>query len=55
MKPTFFKSEKVSDVIKLTSRRDKLGNIHYYVEYDGDRYCRFKHLSSAIDFVESNF
>ena len=55
MKPTLFKCEKVDDVIKLTSRRDKLGNIYYFVEFDGDRYSRFKHMSSAIDFIESNF
>lgn len=41
-------------ILKLSTRVDKSGNVFFCVEYDGD-YCTFSHLSSALDFINSNF
>lgn len=57
--PTFYNSEEHSQDLVLSTRSDKLGNIYHYVEYrnsDGSKdYARFEHLSSALDFIHSNF
>lgn len=37
------------------NRNDKEGNTFYYVMYDTDKYVRFKHFSSVVDFISSNF
>lgn len=57
-KPIKFKSDLISTIITIESRQSRLGDIFYYVEYtfENQRFGHaFKHLSSAIDFVQSNF
>lgn len=56
--PTLYNSEEEDKLLILSTRRDKVGNIFYYVEYvsDGSNdYVRFEHLSSALDFIHSYF
>lgn len=57
--PKLFNSEEVTQELKLSTRCDKLGNIFYCVEFndnDGNRdYATFQHLSSSLDFIQSNF
>lgn len=57
--PTFYNSELEQIELTLITCSDKLGNIHHYVEYfnnDGSKdYASFKNLSSALDFIHSNF
>lgn len=57
--PLFYKTEEVKQDITLTTRRDKLGNVFHVVEYvdnhDKSDYAFFTHLSSALDFIQSNF
>lgn len=59
MRPTNFKyrSELLHPVLTIECRQDRLGNIFYYVTFTSDREMSFafKHMSSAIDFVQSNF
>lgn len=57
--PTLFNSTEQEKLLTLSTRTDKLGNVYHYVEYsnnDGSQdYARFQHLSSALDFIHSNF
>lgn len=52
--PRKYNSEETEVIIKLTSRCDKLGNSFYMVEYGSD-YAAFSHMSSALDFIQTNF
>ena len=56
--PLFYKtSEECKDLV-LTTRSDKAGNIFHCVEFEnGDKhdYAMFKNLSSALDFIQTNF
>lgn len=55
---TLYNSELVDTKLTLETRSDKLGNIFHFVTFqDGESkdYARFKHLSSALDFISSNF
>ena len=49
-----YNSEERDCIVKLTSRSDKSGNIFFCVQYQDD-YATFSHLSSALDFINSNF
>lgn len=57
--PMKFKTEELSEVLCLSIRRDKLGNIYHCVDYVNANgtsdYVMFSHLSSALDFIYSNF
>lgn len=57
--PSLYSSEIKEELLTLSTRCDKLGNIYHYVEYqnnDGSPgYARFSNLSSAMDFISSNF
>lgn len=57
--PKKYNSEHLEDVVKLTSRSDKLGNVFHCVEYwhprHGSSYVTFERLESAFDFINSNF
>ena len=54
-----YNSEFERNIVKLTSRRDKLGNLFHVVDYsnaDGvSSYACFERLESAMDFIYSNF
>lgn len=57
--PNFYKTEEQQKDLILSTRCDSLGNIFNCVEYlnnDGSNdYALFRHLSSALDFINSNF
>lgn len=59
--PLFYKTDEVSKDLCLTTRKDKFGNVFHCVEYpdndteSGRNYAMFKNLSSALDFVQTNF
>ena len=57
--PLFYQSEENQKDLVLSTRSDKLGNVLHCVEYlnnDGSKdYAFFSHLSSALDFIHSNF
>lgn len=53
--PLKYKTEERQTFVKLTSRADKLGNILYFVEYADGEYSAFRHMSSALDFISTNF
>lgn len=58
--PRKYKSELIEDIIKVTSRQDRLGNIFYLVEYsDPDseymRNAAFEKMESVFDFLKNNF
>lgn len=57
--PMKFKTEELSEELRLSTRRDKLGNIYHCVDYINNNgtpdYVMFSHLSSALDFIHSNF
>lgn len=57
--PFLFKTIERGCSLKLSTRSDKFGNIFHVVEYldnnHDKQYCFFKHLSSALDFIQSNF
>lgn len=60
--PKMYNSVERSCELKMTTRADKLGNVFYCVEYTNysstpafTDYVTFKHLSSALDFITSNF
>lgn len=42
------------NVLTIDARVDKLGNQFYCVDY-GDDYVCFQNMSSAIDFINTNF
>lgn len=54
-----YKTEELSEELRLSTRRDKLGNIFHCVDFcnnDGSMdYVMFSKLSSALDFINSNF
>ena len=57
--PLFYKTEELNQDLRLSTRVDKLGNVFHVVEYfdsdDKPNYSFFVHLSSALDFIHSNF
>lgn len=57
--PNFYKTEEESKELILSTRSDSLGNVFHCVEYlnnDGSRdYALFTKLTSALDFIHSNF
>ena len=57
--PSFYSSEEQSKDLVLSTRTDKCGNVYHYVEFKNNdhsfSYARFNHLSSALDFIHSNF
>lgn len=53
-KPMKYNSEETEVIIKLTSRCNKKGDSFYMVEY-GEDYAAFQHMSSALDFIQTNF
>lgn len=59
MKPLKCKTEQLDVVLLVSARADKCGNVYYCVEYKhphhGDCYVMFKELSSAMDFIQTNF
>lgn len=59
IRPRFYKSVLQYYVLQISMRKDKLGELFYYVEYtDNDNVPRvvyFAHLSSVLDFINSNF
>lgn len=52
--PMKYNSNEEEQIIKLSSRMDKKGNLFYMVEF-GDDYAAFSHMSSALDFIQTNF
>ena len=57
--PIFYKTEEVNKDLTLSTRRDAVGNIWHVVEYSNNDnstdYAFFEKLSSALDFIHSNF
>ena len=57
--PMKYKTEELSEELRLSTRRDKLGNIYHCVDYVNANgtpdYVMFSKLSSALDFIHSNF
>lgn len=58
--PIRFKTDETSVILHVSTRVDKAGNIFYFVEYPNldsglTEYVAFKHLSSALDFIQTNF
>lgn len=55
----FYQSEENQNDFVLSTRYDKLGNVFHcveYLNYDGSKdYAFFHQLSSAVDFINSNF
>lgn len=58
-KPQYYRTHPLSLVLKLESVMDKRGNLRYAVTLSsGDKenvHYLFKHLDSALDFIDSNF
>lgn len=57
-KPTLFKSESIDMLATIESRRDKKGDIYFYVRYPAngvEAYARFRNMTSVMDFLHSNF
>lgn len=57
--PQYYKTNPLSLILRLESVTDKRGDIYYAVtlargEHDGSHYM-FRHLTSALDFINSNF
>lgn len=54
-KPLKYNTQQIDIILLVSTRADKCGNVFYCVEYgDGDYVC-FRNMSSAIDFIETNF
>lgn len=57
--PYKHKCDVLQPVLEVATIVDKLGNIYYSVQYNDNDYkicqCRFKNMSSVIDFISSNF
>ena len=55
----FFSSEELSEEFRLSTLRDKLGNIYHCVDYINNNgtpdYVMFSKLSFSLDFIHSNF
>lgn len=60
-KPLLYKTSELTKDLVLTSRSDKRGNVYHCVEYPDDNspsgmsYAMFQNLSSALDFIQTNF
>lgn len=58
-KASYYNSELIGTQLTLETRTDKLGNVFHYVTYidnnDVKQYARFEKISSAFDFINSNF
>lgn len=58
-KPQYYKTSPLSLIVKLESVSDSLGNIMYAVTCSNgvkeNSHYIFAHLSSALDFINSNF
>ncbi len=59
IKPVKYKSDAVSQLASISTRRDRLGNIFYYVEFFhshdvGVIGFRCDNLSSCIDVIKNN-
>lgn len=54
-----FKTSPLSHIVTLESVTDKLGNIFYCITCSNgvkqNEHYFFRHLSSALDFIDSNF
>lgn len=59
MKPYMHKSQSLKPMLAIESRVDKCGNIFFSVEYQDNKglfhNIAFEHMTSAIDFIKSNF
>lgn len=58
-KPVYYKTSPLSHVLTLESVTDRLGDVYFAVtlsqgEHKNVHYM-FRHLSSALDFISSNF
>lgn len=59
--PLFYKTDENDKVLSLSTRSDKLGHVYHCVEFPSDNseigkdYAMFSHLSSALDFIQTNF
>lgn len=58
-KPQYYKTSPLSLIVKLESVVDKHGNVKFAVTMANgsleNTHYLFSHLSSALDFVQSNF
>ena len=52
--PKMYNSEEQEVVLKLSTRCTKKGDLFFMVSF-GDDYACFNHLSSAMDYIQSNF
>lgn len=55
--PRKYNSEQVNTVVTVTSRRDRLGNVFFYVEYERKGEIiglALSDFSSVLDFVRNN-
>lgn len=59
--PLFYRTDEEDDLLSLFTRSDQFGIIFYCVEFPSDNsetgkdYVMFNHLSSALDFIQTNF
>lgn len=57
--PMKFKTEELCEELRLSTRRDNFDNIYHCVDFVNNigksDYVMFAHLSSALDFIYSNF
>lgn len=58
-KPKYYKTHPLSEVLRLESVVDNTGDVYFSVTlsngvHDNEHYM-FKKLSSALDFIDSNF
>lgn len=53
-----YRSELQRTICSLEARCTRLGDVYFFVTYttneNKEAYASFKHLSSAIDFIETN-
>lgn len=58
-KPKYYKTHPLSQILQLESVSDKQGNVFFAVSMPSgvneNVHYMFKHLSSALDFINSNF
>lgn len=58
-KPTLYNSDFEYNILQVSARSDKMGNVFFYVEFennDGSKnYVRFSSMLSVVDFIKSNF
>lgn len=54
MKALKFKTSEKARLFSVSMRQDRLGNLFYFVEYDGENYLCFESFSSVLDFVKNN-